>query len=658
MIEGISAEKTVAVVIGIEQYGLGERWDLDGVAQDALDFAEWLLDRGVKQLQLYLAPLEKNRAICDEFSARHKITWIQATHDNVMHGLGHDMNDKARFAGDLLFLFWSGHGLAGSDRVRHLYFANAVEDHRLAVDFNSVMEMLRDANRSLFKYQIGIVDACANYQGEKDKKLSPASTSVSGEGASAAVNQFVLFGSSVSERAEHDKERRTSVFSSELMWRLKQHQHTKERPWPNFTRLRDELKARFDQLKRDNRMQFTQTPASFRWQWPDEDEGMAGVEINQVSVPRYAQARRIFNEVRTLKACPTEAIDEAYRLTLHPRQNANYATRELADQIGELMQLTHRKTGEALPLFEFALRLEPYSAPLRERVEQELDDAGLPLSQLASLDQRFEQERKHGTGRTGAMRHIVFDLGGDQIEYWHFRGDRFEGTHDWLSDAKVDAAAQISNYLKLLESKGEAGESYFLEFLVKFDAPADLHLPAGMHSYDKWTHGPFKLGRRYPLAVRWRDRTVGKGLAAQALWRAKAEAIKARRALDQSPPLRWLPDRRYKLEWLPDRHDEDCIGFTAASREMWETLLIVLNSGVPFAFWPREQPGRQFKRKFSQEVSDKCRCIDHLPGLLKELRINAGDQANHFCSAVTLLWDDPDRDPLNCGDDQLTPPEE
>jgi len=59
MPEPVSPARTHAVVVGVEQYAAGSKWDLDGPASDACRIAGWLRDRGVpaEQISLHLSPL-------------------------------------------------------------------------------------------------------------------------------------------------------------------------------------------------------------------------------------------------------------------------------------------------------------------------------------------------------------------------------------------------------------------------------------------------------------------------------------------------------------------------------------------------------------------------------------------------------------------------
>ncbi len=661
MIEQVSPEKTVAIVVGVEKYDLGPNWNLDGAANDALTFTRWLLDQGVRKekLLLFLSPLDKNKVCCDESG----IPYEPATHVNVMNGLNQKLNSEANLAGDLLFLFWGGHGIAESDRVRHLLFANATTDYKIAVDFNSVLEMLRDRNRRAFEYQVGIVDACANYFVPKDRRLSLASTSVSGEGASEKIKQFVMFASSIGERAEHDQDRKTGLFSSEVLQRLKQHKPMPQALWPNLNRLRDDLKAHFERLKRDDKLRFNQTPARFQWEWPDGEEGLIGAIMDSQTILRYEQAKRVYSEMIKLE-CTTDAFDEAYWLTIYPRLRDKHNAKGLIEQIERLVSLPPRSKNELPPLFEFAVRLDPFSAEnkLIAFVKTELDRADMPLAQLRSLQEKIESEKARGVGIARGTRHILFDIGSDQIEYWHYLGNQLK-RHDWLRKEGVPFANLISEHINQIESDPTTGEEMFLEFFITFDKEDNRH------DFDQWEHPPSYLGCCYPVVVRWRDRTLSRKAVRQNLWTQKIRSIKERELLDRPPAIFWLPANGYTpaqlVPHLRRSEEYDCVGFSISpvgaevAEERKRMLQAVLLSGVPFAFWPRKDPHDQdqVKFRFTERLLSSCKSASQFPNHMRSLREEATDEEQHFCTNITLLWDDPDRNPVNCEDQQLELPE-
>ncbi len=665
MIERIEPEKAVAVIVGIERYDLGETWNLDGAAGDALAFAQWLLDQGVnkERILLYLSPLSQNKDRCDEAG----ISYQPATRDNVMRGVSHRLNTEPALAGDLLFLYWGGHGMVESDGARYLLFENATGNEKAAVDFYPLLEMLRDKARRTFSHQVGIVDACANYFGESSRtRLSLAGTSLSGAGASEDVRQFVLFASSIGQRAEQDAGRKTGIFSSELLLRLKGHCPAPEQRWPNLNRLRDDLKAHFERLKAERRLRFNQTPASFSWHWPDE-KGVAGAALSSQLVLQYERANRLYRLLCDLN-CARADFDAAYRATIHPRSEAKFQAHGLEAQIETLIGLPPRKKDELAPLLEFAVRLDRFTTDqaLLQWVEKELKEAELPRAMLGSARQMIESEAGGPARGARKVRHVLFDLGGDQVECWHYQGTR--GIHHrWLDESAGPPDRQVSAHLAELQSQGDPDESLFLEFFVSFDDGDECQ------HFDRWEHEVSYLGSLHSLVVRWRDRTLGAKNVGQTVWRKKAEEIRNREALDQQPIIFWLPKPDYNaarlMPYLSNTHEEDCIGFAAApmgkkaAAEHRKLLQAVLLGGAPFAFWPRMNPAEpeRFQAEIGEQLASPCSCVGQLPERLRLLREEAaGVDFDHFCGDLTLLWDDPERNPTDFGDEedrQFAPPE-
>lgn len=667
MIERIDPEKVVAVIVGVEQYGLGENENLDGAARDALKFAQWLMARGVRRekMLLYLSPLEANRQLyAGEFNLPPD---AEATRDNVMHGLNERLNSDANLAGELLFLFWSGHGIAESDLERHLLFANATPNNKAAVNLDKVLKMLRtgepknaDKKRRLFPYQVGIVDACANY----GDRISLASTAdVSGE-PSPHVKQFILYASSVGQSAKHDDRLKAGLFSSEIQQRLDQHRPMAESRWPDFTELRDDLKQHFDRLKDENKFRFTQTPAYFQWNWPDGDNYSVGDFIDERAIRSHQQAQAVYAEVRK-PDYSTEAINEAYWRTIRPRPYNAYAAQGLAEQVERLRTLGARNKQELAPLLEFAIRLNPVFevGELMALVKTELEKTGLPHQPLADLLKKIEAE-KAALVPAAKTRHLVLDVGSKQVECWHYLDDRCVD-HYWLEENASSREALISEHVRKIQSDERMPEKLFLEFFIEFQEKGGEAEDG--HGFDQWDHQRSHLGCFHPVVVRWRDRTLSRRAVNQNLWRQKCSLIKDRESLQQPPEICWLPDKKYpppqRMRKLTETEDYDCVGLAVApdgnEPEARTILLDVLESGVPFAFWPRRPPEKQAKfiREFKRDVTACCETTSKLPARLQQLRGEAAGKKHHTHSHITLLWDDAARNPANYQDDQFGLPE-
>jgi len=210
----VTPANTCAVVVGIERYDVGDPWNLDGPASDAVRFVDWLCDKQVpgKNILVLLSPLEENRHLGEELTQRG-ISTQTASHDHIVDALA---NRLPRLDGELLFLFWGGHGVITSDQKRRLFCANATAANQQVIDLDDLLALLRSKTCSRFKQQIGIIDACANYFEEMRSKVSLAESGFSRGELDRDVKQFVLYGAATGELARNDTIRKTGAFSGSV----------------------------------------------------------------------------------------------------------------------------------------------------------------------------------------------------------------------------------------------------------------------------------------------------------------------------------------------------------------------------------------------------------------------------------------------------------
>jgi hypothetical protein len=169
-INSIKPENVYALVVGIEKYQAGSEWDLNGPANDALEFANWLLDHGInpEHIQLFLSPLDQNVGVLENATDKG-LTPAPASRDKIDPAIRYKLTSEGN-RGDLLYIFWSGHGIVTKTgtTTRRLFFANTDNINKWNLDFNSLVEALSTfAHGSGFKQQNFWIDACANtyYQG-------------------------------------------------------------------------------------------------------------------------------------------------------------------------------------------------------------------------------------------------------------------------------------------------------------------------------------------------------------------------------------------------------------------------------------------------------------------------------------------------------------
>jgi hypothetical protein len=241
-------EKTFAVVVGIEKYDIPGA-DLDGPVRDACRFVRWLRDFKVaaRNIHLFASPLATNAAELAEL----EVPWQPARRESIYECFTRALPGAA---GDLLFLFWGGHGLLTAGE-RRLIYADATEVATLNLDLNSLLNSLHGDLFTGLPRQVAIIDACANHvEHLQDPEVFPSKRFAPG------CEQLVLYGARPGEVAKNDNVRRSGVFASAVLDELES-QSPRAFP-PNFSALAERVNGRFEKLRKEGRTD--QSPA-FYW---------------------------------------------------------------------------------------------------------------------------------------------------------------------------------------------------------------------------------------------------------------------------------------------------------------------------------------------------------------------------------------------------------
>ncbi|BDI17784.1 hypothetical protein ANSO36C_35860 [Nostoc cf. commune SO-36] len=223
----ISSDETYALVVGIEKYQQGDDSNLDGPASDAIKFAEWLLAKKVKKENIYLfiSPSDNNQNLLENFKEKTKLTSQPANRENITNAI--DRLLKEDVSGQLLYVFWGGHGsiTKSEDTKRLLWFSDTDYTNCKSLDFFSLLEALKNSPiRFGFSQQVYLLDTCASRLYNQDVHLPTINwikkSSQSGSSSSQSGNhaQFVLFASAEYEVAENHAG--SGVFSQAVMEEL------------------------------------------------------------------------------------------------------------------------------------------------------------------------------------------------------------------------------------------------------------------------------------------------------------------------------------------------------------------------------------------------------------------------------------------------------
>ena len=210
-------EKTYGLIVGIENYQ-ATNWNVDGPVHDAITFADWLLSQGVPKdnIRLCLSPLNGNSELVQEFDINSE----PATEQNIVDIITNDLSQKN---GDLLFIFWAGHGLITSERNRRLLCADASKTNWQNLDFNSLL-LLLGSDAFKIPHHICIVDACANYLLESRGRPTNLGGKHFNSGQPRKESkQFVLLATREGETAKVNSSEKTGYFSQAVRKALEQH---------------------------------------------------------------------------------------------------------------------------------------------------------------------------------------------------------------------------------------------------------------------------------------------------------------------------------------------------------------------------------------------------------------------------------------------------
>ncbi|NEO69206.1 caspase family protein [Moorena sp. SIO3H5] len=232
-------EKTYGLIVGIENYQ-ATNWNVNGPVHDAIKFADWLLSQGVPtdNIRLCLSPLSENSELVNNF----EITSKPATEHNLVDIITNDLSQKI---GDLLFMFWAGHGLITRERNRRLICADASKNNWQNLDLHSLL-LLLGSDSFRIPHHICIVDACANYLLEsKGRPTNLGGKQFPSGQPRKDSQQFVLLATREGETAKVNSSEKTGYFSQAVIKALKQQE------WlPDMEVVAEQVKQQFASLNK------------------------------------------------------------------------------------------------------------------------------------------------------------------------------------------------------------------------------------------------------------------------------------------------------------------------------------------------------------------------------------------------------------------------
>jgi Caspase domain/NB-ARC domain len=251
-------KRTYGLVVGIEKYHEAG-WNVPGggQAEDALRFARWLCGCGVprENIRLCLSSLAENEGLVEECELRVESATEQNLYDIVTNFL-------SRQSGDLLYIFWAGHGLISAERERRLICADATKQSWLNLDLNSLL-LLLGSERFAIRHHVCIIDACANYFLETQGRPTNLGGISFPSGKPRDSQQFVLLATREGEKAKVNSAEKSGYFSQAVREALTQANGNFP---PDMLAVAEQVKQRFQSSDRK------QLPTYFYYRSWDGDQ--------------------------------------------------------------------------------------------------------------------------------------------------------------------------------------------------------------------------------------------------------------------------------------------------------------------------------------------------------------------------------------------------
>jgi hypothetical protein len=211
----VDPRRALVLSVGIEKYDYGELWDLPGSAAAALRFATWAIRCGV--------PPERVTLACSWLDIQPQLPerlWAKVPTFGQLKRVITNISDTE---GDLLLIFWCGHGVVNDNEERALFTSDGTLDGKQNLPVDEILRYLRSTKLTGFGRQILLIDTCANFVEEMsfDEEL-PRVGLPAGKGR-RRIAQFAFFAAAPGQTAGVSHTRGEPMFSTIALSWLEEH---------------------------------------------------------------------------------------------------------------------------------------------------------------------------------------------------------------------------------------------------------------------------------------------------------------------------------------------------------------------------------------------------------------------------------------------------
>jgi vWA-MoxR associated protein C-terminal domain/Caspase domain len=245
----IDPARALVLAVGIEKYEYGGGMDLPGAATEASRFARWARGCGVPRDRVLLACSTVDGQPAGVDTVERIGTTRREMEDAIRH--------IGRQTGDLLLIFWCGHGVLTEEGKRALFTSDAVAVNKRNVVVDDLLLSLASNLLTGFGRQIVLIDACANFiQDMHFDNAFPPGTLPKGN-LRRDVEQFCYYSAAQGQIADFNRTERQATFSNAVLNWLET--HSPQALPPDVTALTRHIDDLFENL-RDTTRDLRQRP--------------------------------------------------------------------------------------------------------------------------------------------------------------------------------------------------------------------------------------------------------------------------------------------------------------------------------------------------------------------------------------------------------------
>jgi hypothetical protein len=627
----LDPERVFALVVGIESYQI-PGWSLPGPARDAVRFANWLTGTaGVPQTHVHmlLSPLQKE----------HPQTVPSATSENVHRVLFEELPQND---GDLLWIYWAGHGFLDSRRQLLLPCADATIPFTRHLNLQAALRWWQSTNvpGGRFHRVVAVGDTC-RIETQKARVLKFGANEPEAGDLTPERRQFVLYAARPGEAAKNQADKGAGQFTDTLLKHLAD--QPVDKTVEDLVGIAHAVQADFRIMRANGEAwQEPQFVISEDWngstlfgdQWADATTGA----VSEPSRPpvldqeAWTELGPLLQGLRRLPAYSYDAYRWAFEVTgcavppgdELPGSHLLDIARDLDARQGRRLDLPL-----VLPFVHFL------AARARKHDAQWADEAGAWADHTRIRLGTAPVPAPPEPAAESPALHIRLTPD-DNHRYW---------TRMWIYQNEFESVWESGQPLELEAVRGVLGQQLAVR---RSHAPTriEFHLPYELldEPFESWKI-PWRgsrmkeVGCYYDVVLRCPDERQG---PAEAPWYRKWEWLTAQGGR-HSQAVREVCDSDVSEYLGPSLQETDppVVVFAEVTEPMvMDTLDAVLDGGVPIAIWRRPagvRGGTAEPIRTALAVASGPFEVHTLPARLRNARIRR--------HPLALMWDDPGRIP-------------